>query len=93
MKKVTLITFENYKQYIGKKVEVEICCYEGGMMYPDNNILVGMNESYFYFISEQGTDNEQMWHWEVNEEKVKGKINCTIRVWDFDEYKAYYNIK
>ena len=75
------ITFENYKNYIGKKVEVEICCYEGGMMYPDNNILVGMNEGYFYFLSEQGTEDEQMWHWETKEEKEKDKLNCSIQVW------------
>lgn len=91
MAKVTLITFENYKNYIGKKVEVEICCYEAGMMYPDNNILVGMNEGYFYFLSEQGTEDEQMWHWETKEEKEKDKLNCSIQVWDYEEYKAYYD--
>lgn len=91
MAKVTLITFENYKSYIGKKVEVEICCYEGGMMYPDNNILAGMNEGYFYFLSEQGTEDEQMWHWEAKEEKEKGKLDCSIQVWDYEEYKAYYD--
>jgi glycine cleavage system aminomethyltransferase T len=81
MEKATFITFENYKQFVGKKVEVEICCDEAGMMYPDNNILVGMNDDYFYFMSEQGTEDECMWHWEVKEEKEKGKLNCSIQVW------------
>lgn len=92
MSEVTLITFENYKQFVGKKVEVEISCYEAGMIYPDNNILVGMNESYFYFLSDKGTENEQMWHWEAKEENEKGKLNCSIQVWDYEEYQAYSNV-
>lgn len=78
------VTYENYKQHIGKKIEVEICCYESGMMYPNNNILVGMNERYFYFLSEQGTEEEQMWHWETNEEKKKSEFFCSIQVWAYN---------
>ena len=91
MKKITSITFDNYKSFIGKKVEVSISCYEGGMMYPDNNILAGMNEDYYYFLSEQGTEDEVMWHWGAKEEKKEfGKVNCSIEVWDYEEYKAFY---
>lgn len=79
---MTLITFNNYKQFIGKKVEVEINCDAGGMMYPDNNILIGMNEDYYYFLSEQGTEYEQMWHWVTSEKKEKNKLYCSIQVWN-----------
>lgn len=89
MKKVTLITFENFKSHIGKKVEVEICCYEGGMMYPDNNILLGMNEGNFYFLSEKDTEDEQWWHWTAISDS--GKKGCSIQVWDYEEYKAFYD--
>jgi hypothetical protein len=89
MSKVTLVTFDNFKNYIGKKVEVEIACYDGGMMYPDNNILLGMNEGNFYFLSEQGGKDEQWWHWtSKSDEGTKG---CSIRVWDYIEYEAFYN--
>lgn len=85
MGKVTQITFENFKGFLCKKVEVEISCYSGGMMYPENNILVGMNEDNFYFLSEQGTDDEQYWHWTAKDDK-----DCSIRVWDYEEYKTFY---
>ncbi len=87
MSKVTLITFENYKSFIGKKVEVEIACYSVGMCYPDNNILIGMNEGNFYFKSEEGTEDEQYWHWRTDKQEDK---DCTIQVWDYVEYKAFY---
>jgi hypothetical protein len=43
------ITFENYKEFIDKRIEIEICCYSGGMMYPDHNVLIGMNKGNYYF--------------------------------------------
>lgn len=79
------INFENYKQYIGKKVEIEIACYSGGMMYPDNNVLIGMNEGNFYFLSEKGTEDEQYWHWHTKDDD-----DCTITVWDYNEYISVY---
>lgn len=74
------INIDNYKSYIGKKVEVEIYCYEGGMMYPDENILVGMNPDYFYFYSEE---DQTYWHWKAkDDESEKHKqLNCSIDVW------------
>ena len=83
---VTSITFENYKSHIGKRVEVEICCYSGGMMYPDNNILLGMNEGNFYFKSEDEDGDNQYWHWTAIDDK-----ECSIQVWDYDEYMEFYN--
>lgn len=91
MSKITQITFENYKQFVGKKVEVEICCDKGGMMYPDNNVLAGMTKGNFYFLSKKGTEDEQMWHWHTKEEEeIPDKLNCSIVVWDYEEYQSYY---
>lgn len=74
------VNFDNHSQFIGKKVEVEICCYEGGICIPENNVLQGMDEKFFYFISEQGTVDEQKWQFIYNEEK-QGKLNCSIEVY------------
>jgi hypothetical protein len=74
------VTYENYKQHIGKKIEVEICCYEGGMMYPDDNILVGMNPDNFYFYS---NEDDVYWHWKSTDDKGEKhkQLNCSIDVW------------
>lgn len=88
MKKVTLITFENFKNYVGKQIEVEIACYSGGIMYPDDNRLLGMNKGTFYFVSEEGTDNEYYWHHTAISDK-----ECAIQVWDYEEYKKFYEDK
>jgi len=90
MSKVTAITYNNFKQYLGKKVEVEISCYAYGLMYPDNNILMGMSENDYYFLSEGGTENECYWHWPVDKD-VQDKNDCSIQVWDYNEYMAFYN--
>ena len=47
-------------------------------MYPDDNILVGMNSKYFYFYS---NEDDVYWHWECNDDEVKeNQLNCTINV-------------
>lgn len=79
---VKTVTYDNYKSFIGKRVEVSITCYEVGMMYPDNNILIGMNENYYYFVSDKDTDNECYWHWEVESEKGFGKLTMSIEVFE-----------
>lgn len=84
--KLTSITLENHKEFIGKKVEVEITCYEVGVAYPDNNILLGMVGNLYKFISEKGTEDEQEWSYEAD-----GK-NTFIQVFDFDEYNAILNV-
>lgn len=56
------ITFENYKKYVGKKVEVDIFCYAAGIMYPEDNILIGMNPGIYYFYSQE---DDHYWHWDV----------------------------
>lgn len=93
MSKITRIDYGNFKEYVGKKIEVEISCYEGGMMYPENNTLVGMNPDNYYFISEQGTEDETYWHWPSKDDTGKKHegLNCSINVWPKDEYDAYYN--
>ena len=91
MSKVTRIIFENYKDFIGKKVEVEICCYAYGLAYPDNNILLGMDDERYYFLSDKGTDDEQKWDWQSKNDE--GKEGCSINVWDYEEYKLYYEKK
>lgn len=58
----------------------------GGMMYPDNNILVGMNIDNYYFVSDKDTDDETYWHW-----TSKDDSDCSIQVWDYMEYKAFYS--
>lgn len=83
--KVTLVTFSNYLQYLGKEVFVEICCYEGGIIHPQKNILLGMNESYYYFKSLDKGDENIYWH---NTTKCDEKYS--IQVWDFSEFKVNY---
>lgn len=90
MPKVTQITFENYKQFIGKRIEVEITCYAYGMVYPDNNVLIGMNDGNYYFVSDKDTADECYWHWPVNKDVIE-KDDCCIVVWDYEEYKAFYD--
>lgn len=90
MSKITPITYENFKSYTGKKVEVEITCYAGGIMYPDDNILIGMNEGNYYFVSEQGTEDELFWHHTI-ETGSDPKMISYIQVWDYIEYASYYN--
>lgn len=89
MAKVTPIAFDNFKNYIGKKVEVEITCYAGGIMYPDDNTLVGMNEGTYYFVSEIGTDDEHFWHHTIEKDGDPKQMSY-IQVWDYEEYKAFY---
>lgn len=60
------ITFENYKKYVGKKVEVDIYCYAAGIMYPEDNILIGMNPGTYYFYSQE---DDHYWHWGVTDDK------------------------
>jgi hypothetical protein len=34
------INIENFQEYLGRKVEVEICCYSAGMCHPAENVLI-----------------------------------------------------
>ncbi len=82
--KITRITIDNFKNYLDKRVEVEICCYAYGMTYPDHNILIGMNEDFYYFKTDEG----EIWHWKTKDDE--GKSGCSINVWDYDEFIKYY---
>ena len=90
MSKVTSITFENFLEHMGKDVEVEITGYQGGMSYPDNNILVGMNENTYYFVSDIGTPDQVYWHWTI-EKDADHRNGFHIQVWDKAEYDKFYN--
>lgn len=57
-----MIDFHNFKEFLNKPVEIEITCYEAGFIYPDNNILIGMNPDCYYFVSEKDTEDELYWH-------------------------------
>jgi hypothetical protein len=74
------VTFDNFKQHLNKRVEVEICCYEGGMMYPDDNVLIGMNQENFYFYSKE---DDVYWHWKATDDTgdKHSQLNCSISVW------------
>lgn len=87
---MTAITFDNFKDFIGKKVEVIITSYWGGLMYPDNNVLIGMNSGNYYFVSDQGSPDEEWWHWTIDTTSSDPKDAWHIEVYDYDEYtKAY----
>lgn len=69
------VNLDNYKKYLNKDVEVEISCYDGGVLYPSENILIGMNEFVFYFYSKS---DDIFWHWDFK--KVEGEMNCSVDV-------------
>lgn len=73
---MTTITFENFKGYIGKEVYVEITGSYAGVMYPENNYLVGMNKGIAYFLSiEEDGEEGQYWHWDYADDK---HFSCQI---------------
>lgn len=63
------VTLDNFKQYIGKNIDIQIYCYEAGFIVPENNILLGMNEEYFYFLSDKDTEYESYWHFKTKSDK------------------------
>jgi hypothetical protein len=81
-----MVSHANYRDYIGKKVVVEIFCYAGGMMYPDDNTLIGMNEDYYYFRSAEldVNGNEIFWHFTSQSSKDQ-----SISVWELEEYNEF----
>lgn len=73
------ITIENYEQYVGKDVVVEILCYSGGVNYPDDNTLIGMDKDNYYFHSKDCGD----WSYPVVDE------GCDVDVYAKDTKKQY----
>lgn len=61
--KTVIVTFENFKEYLGKAVIVEIIAKGFGLMYPDDNILTGMSEYNYYFFSQSCG----YWHYALSE--------------------------
>lgn len=72
----TLVNPENFNQFIGKDVIVNIACYEFGYTYPDDNILVGMNDSCYYFKSK----TQGFWHFEKDSSE-----KCNVEVFHFNK--------
>lgn len=64
-----LITFENFKAYTGQEVNVEICGGPAGVLYPERNILRGMNAGVAYFESIEEDGDNQFWHWHYADDK------------------------
>ena len=91
MSKVTQITYDNFKKYLGKRVEVSITCYAAGIMHPDENILVGMNPDTYYFVSDKDTEDELYWHWTI-EKNQDDKNSAHIDVWDKEGYDEFYKL-
>lgn len=50
---MTRIGIDNYRQFLSKRVKVDIFSYSAGVVYPTENILIGMNDSFFYFYSDE----------------------------------------
>lgn len=70
------VTYENFKEYLNKPVEVEITFYWAGIMYPDENILIGMNPNTFYFYSKS---HDLYWDQEIPEDPTdKNSTNIEV---------------
>jgi hypothetical protein len=67
MSEFKIIEFSNFKDYLNQKVEVDITSYNGGMCYPDDNTLIGMNEFVYYFLSGEGA----YWHFQVTDDIIE----------------------
>lgn len=52
---------------IGKKVNVEICCYAYGFIYPDENILVDVNETEYVFKSDEIDSEDHLWRFPIKD--------------------------
>lgn len=52
---------DNYRDFIGQKVNVEIACYSAGLMYPDENILVDITETHYVFKSDEIDTPDGLW--------------------------------
>jgi hypothetical protein len=62
-----IIEIDNYEMHIGQKVEVDVTSYEHAYIIPINNTLIGMNEYFYYFKSEE----DGYWHFPVTNDEVE----------------------
>lgn len=84
---MTKCTFQNFKDFLGKEVYVEICCYSGGMIHPDRNVLIGMNKGTYYFQSiEEHQDEPHYWHWQFNDGSTDDS-DCSCDVFLYSTYQ------
>lgn len=67
MSPYTIIELDNFKDYLNKDVQVDVTSYEKAYIYPLNNKLIGMNEHFYYFFSEE----DGYWHFPVTNDEVE----------------------
>lgn len=66
---VTLITKDNFKDFIGKKVETECICRFAAFLTPDVNILLSYLDNCWYFKSPNEIDTtEEVWMYEETDD-------------------------
>jgi hypothetical protein len=85
MSKPELITPDNYKKYIGKRVFIEIVCSKFGMMYPDENYLIGIKDGCWQFKSDEVDTEDQIWESPIEDD------DCDTCLWDYDHYVDFYD--
>lgn len=62
-----LITKDNFKDYIGKKVNPECICKQGAFLTSDVNILLSYLDNVWYFKSpDEINTTEEVWMYEIN---------------------------
>lgn len=62
------ITPENFKDYIGRSVEVESLSKIAAFLCPENNILLSYVDNIWYFKSSDIDTDEEMWRYEVTKD-------------------------
>lgn len=71
------INESNWQDFIGEKVNVEIGCYEFGLMYPDDNYLKDFDGNTWTFESEEAEGGE--WSFDVDDP------DCSIGVFSIND--------
>lgn len=59
--KKQLDQLEQYRSFIGKDVNVDIACYSGAFLYPEQNILVEVTENHLVFKSYEINTPDNLW--------------------------------
>ena len=83
MYQIKEVTRDNHKDYIGKVVEVEICGYQAGMIYPEENTLIDVNGNMWTFKSDE-VEGDGIWTFEDDAE------DFSLIVYDNDSYQESY---
>ena len=59
---------------IGKKVNVDIACYEYGFIYPNENILIDVTDTEYVFKSYEIDSEDHLWRFPIQDD------NCSCVV-------------